>query len=76
MKKAFLKWLARKIAGPDLRELSRYRTAVDLVLRWNAHLDESHATAQWIEEVAKDRRGLDIELFRERLTKARRVTQE
>lgn len=62
-----LKWW---ISGKEMQALHRYRTACQLVLRWNGQCQNSAETADWINEVGEGKRGMDIEQFRERLRAA------
>lgn len=62
-----INWLKWMIARKELEALNRYRVACSLVWRWNAAIPQSCMTAEWIEQVGEDKRGNDIEQFRERV---------
>lgn len=69
----WLKWL---VAGKELRALNRYRVACHLAWRWNGRIPNSAETADWIRQVGEDKRGADIEQFRESLERTTHPTQE
>ena len=68
-----LKWW---IAGKELRALERYRAACALAYQWNGQLPNSAETAEWISLVGEDKRGMDIEQFRERLRQDGSATRQ
>ena len=59
--------LKQWIAGKELAALARYRKACALAWRWNGEIRGSAETAEWIGQVGEDKRGADIEQFRDRL---------
>lgn len=67
MAAAILAWLKRRIAGPELRLLERYRVATELAETWNSMIPASAKTAQWIREVGEGRRAYDPERLRKEL---------
>lgn len=62
-----LNWIKWQIAGKELAALERYRRACHLVWRWNGRVKNSAETAVWIRQVGEDKRGADIEQFRQSL---------
>lgn len=62
-----MNWLKRLVAKEELQTLHRYRVACAMVWRWNGRVKNSAETADWIRQVGEDKRGMDIEKFRETL---------
>lgn len=66
-----INFFKRLFASKELAELERYRLACTEIRRWNASIQESCSTAEFIQNFGEGKTGLDCFGFRTHLNKIR-----